>query len=112
VYRLDAARLYRLVLEKGSTGARYHEIGDEGVPTREIAEVIGRRLDVPVASKSQEQAAEHIGWIGLFFGMGVLVSSSLTTQKLGWRPTHVGLIDDLESESYFKTETIAAAVQS
>src|SRR6201987_3002891 len=112
VHRLDAARLYRLVLEKGSTGARYHGIGDEGVPTREIAEVIGRRLDVPVVSKSQEQAAEHFGWIGMFFGMGVSVSSSLTTERLGWRPTHVGLIDDLENGSYFKTETIAAALLS
>ena len=111
MHRLDAARLYRLVLDKGSTGARYHGIGDEGVPTREIAEVIGRRLHVPVASKSQEQAAEHFGWIGMFFGMGVLVSSSLTMEKLGWRPTHVGLIDDLENGSYFKTERIAAALQ-
>src|ERR1700739_1619830 len=111
LHRIDAARLYRLVLENGSTGARYHGIGDEGVPTREIAEVIGRRLDVPVASKSQEQAAEHFGWIGMFFGMGVLVSSSLTTERLGWRPTHVGLIDDLENGPYFKTETIAAALQ-
>jgi nucleoside-diphosphate-sugar epimerase len=112
VHRLDAARLYRLVLEKGFTGARYHGIGDEGVPTREIAEVIGRRLEVPVVSKSQEQVAEHFGWIGLFFGMGALVSSSLTRENLGWRATHVGLIDDLENGSYFKTETIAAALQS
>ena len=82
------------------------------MPTREIAEVIGRRLDVPVASKSQEQAAEHFGWIGLFFGMGVLVSSSLTTEKLGWRPTHVGLIDDLEHGTYFEAEKTAAALQS
>jgi nucleoside-diphosphate-sugar epimerase len=112
VHRLDAARLYRLVLEMGSTGGRYHGIGDEGVPTREIAEVIGRRLDVPVVSKSQEQAADHFGWIGMFFGMGVSVSSSLTTERLGWRPTHVGLIEDLENGSYFKTETIAAVLQS
>ena len=112
VHRLDAARLYRLVLEKGSTGARYHGIGDEGVPTREIAEVIGRRLNVPVVSKSQEQSADHFGWIGMFFGMGVSVSSSLTTERLGWRPTHDGLIEDLENGSYFTTETIAAAVQS
>ena len=74
--------------------------------------MIGRRLDVPVASKSQEEAAEHFGWIGMFFGMGVSVSSSLTTERLGWRPTHVGLIEDLENGSYFKTETIAAALQS
>jgi nucleoside-diphosphate-sugar epimerase len=112
VHRLDAARLYKLVLEKGSTGARYHGIGVEGVPTREIAEVIGRRLDVPVASKSQEQAAEHFGWIGLFFGMDASALSSLTTEKLGWRPTHVGLIDDLEHGTYFEAEKTAAALQS
>src|ERR1700739_757429 len=112
LHRLDAARLYRLGLAEGSTGARYHGIGDEGVPTREIAEVIGRRLDVPVVSKSQDQAGENFGWIGMFFGMGVLVSSSLTTERLGWRPTHVGLIDDLEDWCYFKTETIAAVLQS
>jgi len=112
VHRLDAARLFRLVLERGSTGARYHGIGDEGVPTREIAEVIGRRLDVPVASKSQDQAAEHFGWIGLFFGMGVVASSTLTNERLGWRPTHVGLIHDLESGTYFETEKTAAALRS
>lgn len=112
VHRLDAARLFRLVLEKGSTGGRDHGIGDEGVPTREIAEVIGRRLDVPAASRSQEQAAEHFGWIGLFFGMGVVASSALTNERLGWRPTHVGLVDDLEGGTYFETEKTAAALQS
>lgn len=112
VHRLDAARLFRLALEKGSTGARYHGIGDEGVPTREIAEVIGRRLDVPVASKSQEQAAEHFGWIGLFFGMGVVASGALTKERLGWRPTHVGLVDDLEDGTYFEAERTAVALQS
>src|SRR5215813_5528022 len=112
VHRLDAARLYNLVLEKGSAGASYQGIKDEGVPTREIAEVIGRRLNVPVVSKSQEQAAEHFGWIGLFFGMGVLASSALTREALGWRPTHVGLVADLERGSYFETEKTAAALQS
>ena len=112
VHRLDAARLFRLALEKGSTGARYHGIGDEGVPTREIAEVIGRRLDVPVASKSQEQAAEHFGWIGLFFGMGVVASGALTKERLGWRPTHVGLVDDLEDGTSFEAEKTAVALQS
>ena len=112
VHRLDAARLYRIVLEKGSTGGRYHGIGDDGVPTREIAELIGRGLDVPVVSKPQEQAAEHFGWMGLFFGMSASVSSSLTRKKLGWRPTHVGLIDDLEHGTYFEAEKTAAALQS
>lgn len=108
VHRLDAARLYKLVLEKGSAGASYHGIGDAGVPTREIAEVIGRRLNVPVVSISQERAAEHFGWIGRFFGMGVSASSALTQEKLRWRPTHVGLVADLENGTYFETEETAA----
>lgn len=112
VHRLDAARLYKLVLEKGSEGGIYHGIGDEGVPTREIAEAIGRRLNVPVVSKSKDQASEHFGWIGLFFGMGVVASSARTQKSLGWRPTHVGLIDDLERGTYFETEKTAAALQS
>jgi nucleoside-diphosphate-sugar epimerase len=69
VHRLDAARLYRLVLEKGSAGARYHGVADEGVPTRHIAEVIGRRLNLPVVTKSREEAGSHFGWIGHFFAM-------------------------------------------
>jgi nucleoside-diphosphate-sugar epimerase len=69
VHRFDAAHLYRLVLEKGSAGASYHGVADEGVPTREIAEVIGRQLNVPVVSKSPEEAADHFGWIGRFFGI-------------------------------------------
>ena len=101
VHRLDAARLYKLVLEKGSAGTSYHAIGDEGVPTKEIAEVIGRRLNVPVISVLQEQAAEHFGWIGHFFGMDVLASSALTRERLGWRPTQIGLIGDLEHGTYF-----------
>lgn len=112
VHRLDAARLYKLVLEKGSEGGIYHGIGDEGVPTREIAEAVGRRLNVPVVSKSKDQASEHFGWIGLFFGMGVVASSARTQKSLGWRPTHVGLIDDLERGTYFETEKTAAALQS
>ncbi len=102
VHRLDAARLYKLVLEKGSAGASYHGIGDEGIPTREIAEVIGCRLNVPVISIPQEQAAEHFGWIGMFFGMGVLASSALTQETLGWRPAHVGLVADLNYGTYFE----------
>jgi len=111
VHRLDAARLYKLVLEKGSTGARYHGIGDEGIPTREIAEVIGRQLDLPVVSKPEEQAAGHFGWIGRFFGMGVVASSELTENRLGWRPTHVGLVADLEGGTYFETEKTSAVLQ-
>jgi len=102
VHRLDAAHLYRLALEKGSAAARYHGVADEGVPTREIADVIGRHLNVPVVSKSRDEAADHFGWIGLFFGVDVPASSALTQQWLGWRPVQPGLIADLNAPHYFE----------
>src|SRR3989442_3944295 len=82
VHRLDAAHLYRLVLEKGSAGATYHGVADEGVPTREIAEAIGRGLNVPVVSKSREEAADHFGWIAPFFGMDGPASGAQTQKML------------------------------
>ncbi|HZR58988.1 MAG TPA: SDR family oxidoreductase [Terriglobales bacterium] len=102
VHRLDAAHLYRLILEKGSAGAHYHGVADEGVPTREIAEVIGHHLNIPVVSKSREEAADHFGWIARFFGMDSPASSAQTQQRLGWRPVHPGLIADLNAEHYFE----------
>jgi nucleoside-diphosphate-sugar epimerase len=102
VHRLDAAELYRLALEKGVAGAAYHGVADEGVPTREIAEVIGKRLNVPVVSKSGEEAAGHFGWIGHFFSMDGPASSRLTQQRLGWRPMQLSLISDLDSTHYFE----------
>jgi nucleoside-diphosphate-sugar epimerase len=96
VHLLDTAPLYRLALEKGSAGARYHAVAEEGVSIREIAEVIGRRLNVPVVAKSSEEAADHFGWLGLFAGIDCPASSALTQQRLGWRPTQTGLIADLE----------------
>jgi nucleoside-diphosphate-sugar epimerase len=108
VHRVDAAHLYRLALEKGSIAARYHGVGDEGVPTREIAEVIGRHLNVPVISKSREEAADHFGWIAPFFGIDAPASSAQTQERLGWRPVQLGLIADLNAEHYF--EHIAEAV--
>ena len=101
VHRLDAAQLYRLALEKGSAGARYHGIADEGVPTREIAEVIGRRLNLPVVSKSPAEAADHFGFLGLFFGSDIPASSERTRELLGWRPKQPGLIADLDQPHYF-----------
>ena len=103
VHRLDAARLYRLALEKASAGDRYHGVGDEGVSAREIAEVIGRHLNVPVVSKSREEAADHFGWIAYFFGMDGPASSALTQQRLGWEPVQPGLIADLDAGHYFRT---------
>lgn len=101
VHRLDAAHLYRLVLEMNSAGTRYHGVADEGVPTRQIAEVIGRHLNLPVVSKSPEEAAEHFGFLGFFFGLDAPASSALTQKRLGWHPTQPGLIADLDHGTYF-----------
>jgi nucleoside-diphosphate-sugar epimerase len=102
VHRLDAAHLYRLVLEKGSAGARYHAVADEGVPMRDIAEVIGRRLNVPVVSRAPEELADHFGWFELFAAMDNRASSERTRELLGWQPKQPGLIADLDRPSYFE----------
>jgi len=107
VHVLDAARLYRLALEKGSAGARYHAIAEEGVPLREIAEAIGRGLNVPVVSKSAEEATAHFGWLGVFVGRDLTGSSVQTQQRLGWRPTGPGLIADLDGAQYFAAKQTA-----
>jgi nucleoside-diphosphate-sugar epimerase len=107
VHRLDAAHLYRLVLEKGSAGARYHGVADEGVPARDIAGVIGRRLNLPVVGKSREEASSHFGWIGLFFGIDGPASSAQTQERLGWHPSQPALIPDLDAEHYFATKLAA-----
>jgi nucleoside-diphosphate-sugar epimerase len=109
VHRLDAARLYRLTLEKATAGSVLHAVGDEGVPTREIAEVIGRHLNLPTVSIAPEHAPEHFDWIGAFFGLDAPASSALTQQRLGWQPAHVGLITDLEQGHYFRAAHAAAA---
>jgi nucleoside-diphosphate-sugar epimerase len=98
---LDTARLYRLALEKGVAGARYHAIGEEGVPLREIADAIGRGLNVPVVAKSPEEAAGHFGVLGYFVGADGRASSAQTQERLGWRPTGPGLLSDLENMHYF-----------
>jgi nucleoside-diphosphate-sugar epimerase len=112
VHRLDAAHLYRLVLEKGSAGASYHAIGDEGVPFRDIANVIGRRLHVPVVSRSPEQAAHHFGWLAHFVGVDCPASSKLTEEKLGWQRKQPGIIADLERGNYFEPEQTTHAASS
>jgi len=109
VHRLDAAHLYRLALEKGSAGARYHGVADEGVPFRDIAGVIGRRLNVPVVAKSPEEAADHFGWFAHFAAIDSPASSQRTRELLGWQPTQPGLIPDLDRPSYFGTEKRSAA---
>jgi nucleoside-diphosphate-sugar epimerase len=103
VHRLDAAHLYRLVLEKGSAGARYHGVAEEGVPFRDIAGVIGRRLNVPVVSKSPEEAANHFGWFARFAAQDSPTSSQRTRELLRWQPKQPGLIADIDRPSYFET---------
>lgn len=98
---LDVARLYRLALEKHEADAKYHAVGEEGVPFRDIAEVIGRGLKVPVVSMSADEAAAHFGWMTLFAGIDMPASSAQTQQRLGWHPTGPGLIADLEQMQYF-----------
>jgi nucleoside-diphosphate-sugar epimerase len=102
VHRSDAARLYRLVLEKGTGQARYHATAEEGVPFKEIATVIGRRLGLPVVSKSPEEAAAHFTWFAHFAAMDTLASSAKTRAATGWSPKGPGLIADIDREAYFK----------
>jgi nucleoside-diphosphate-sugar epimerase len=97
---LDVARLYRLALEKREAGARYHAVAEEGIPVREIAEVIGRGLNVPVVSLSPEEAAGHFGWLAAFAGMDMPASSAWTQAQLGWSPTGPGMITDLQNMRY------------
>jgi nucleoside-diphosphate-sugar epimerase len=101
VHRLDAAHLYRLVLEKGVPGARYHGVAEEGIPFRDIAGVIGRRLNLPVIARSREEAAEHFGWFSHFAAIDNKASSLQTRQQLDWQPKQPGLVADLDQPSYF-----------
>jgi nucleoside-diphosphate-sugar epimerase len=100
-HRLDAARLYKLAFEKNAAGSRYHAVGEEGVPAREIADVIGRGLKMPVVSLTPEEANAHFGWLAPFMGFDMPASSALTQERLGWKPTGPGLIADLEEMRYF-----------
>jgi nucleoside-diphosphate-sugar epimerase len=101
VHRLDAARLYRLALERGAKGERFHAVAEEGVPFLEIAEVIGRRLNIPVVSKSPAEAAQHFGWFAMFAGIDAPASSARTRAELGWKPEQPGLIADVDDPAYF-----------
>ena len=101
VHRLDAAHLFRLALEKGVAGARYHGVAEEGVPFRDIADLIGRRVGVPVAAKTAQQATARFGWLGPFVAADNPASSHVTREQLGWQPTQPGLLADLDRPSYF-----------
>lgn len=96
-HRLDAAHLYRLALERGAPGAAYMAVDDEGLPMKEIAAAIGRRLKLPTASLSDADAQNHFGWLSLFAGVDMPASSRLTQTQLGWRPVHQKLIEEIAS---------------
>jgi nucleoside-diphosphate-sugar epimerase len=104
VHVLDAARLYRLALEKGTAGAKYHAVAEEGVPVKAIAEAIGRGLNLPTVSVSAERAGEQFGPLGGFAGLDLVASSALTQKWLDWRPTQTPLMDDLEHARDFEPE--------
>jgi nucleoside-diphosphate-sugar epimerase len=101
VHRLDTARLYRLALEKNLKDGVFHGVADEAIPFKQIAEAIGRRLNIPVVSKSPEEAAEHFGWLARFVAIDGPASNKRTREQLGWQPKEVGLIADLDNGTYF-----------
>ena len=105
----DVARLYRLVLEKNDTGAKYHAVAEEGVPLRDIAEAIGRGLQIPVKSVSPEEAESHFGWLARFAAQDLQGSSAKTRKQLGWNPTGPGLIADLDEMHYYETHMAGAS---
>jgi nucleoside-diphosphate-sugar epimerase len=101
VHTLDAARVYRLALEAAPAGARLHAVADDGVPFRDIAKVIGRKLGLPSAGVAAEDAGEHFSFLGAFVSLDNPTSSELTRQWLDWQPIHPGLIADLDQGHYF-----------
>jgi nucleoside-diphosphate-sugar epimerase len=103
-HRFDAARVFRLALERGAAGGPFHAVAEEGIPFREIAAVVGHRLNVPVVSKSKDEAAAHFGWFATFAGMELAASSSRTQALLGWEPKQPGLLADIDHPSYFVME--------
>lgn len=100
VHRLDAAKLFRLAVEKPSTGALYNAIGDTGITLKEIASLIGALLKLPVVSVSGEDITKHFGWMSMFIGHDSPATSAMTQEQLGWKPKHIGLLDDLR-KNYF-----------
>jgi nucleoside-diphosphate-sugar epimerase len=103
VHRFDAARAAYLALEAAPAGSTLHAVADEGVAVREIAELIGRHLDIPVASIPKDEAADHFSWLADFLSVDAPASSTLTRDLLDWQPTHPGLIEDLEQGHYFQS---------
>ncbi|MGW0209943.1 SDR family oxidoreductase [Streptomyces sp. NPDC003233] len=108
VHRLDAAHLFRLAAEQAPAGSVLHGVAEEGVAIRDVAEVIGRHLDVPVVSVAAEEAAGHFGWMAGFIGLGLPASSTATRELLGWKPTQPDLLEDLDKGHYFHAPATGA----
>jgi nucleoside-diphosphate-sugar epimerase len=107
VHRLDAADLYRLALEKGVPGSPFMAVADAGLPMRAIAEAIGRRLGLPTASVSPDDAPAHFGWLGMFVGVDMPASSQITRDRLNWQPTKPGLIEDIDTATLLGGQALA-----
>jgi nucleoside-diphosphate-sugar epimerase len=103
-HTLDAARLFRLALEKAPAGSRLHAVDDEGVPLREIAEAIARNLDLPAKSVPAEEVPDYFEFLAAFIGLDNPVSSARTRELLGWEPAHPRLIADIDAGHYFATK--------
>src|ERR1700722_20142980 len=101
VHRLDSARLFRLAVESAPAGSTLHAVGEEGVPIRDVAEVIGRHLDLPLLSVSPDDPPPHFTWMANFIGLDAPASGEFTKELLNWEPTHIGLIADLDEGHYF-----------
>lgn len=102
VHRLDAARLVRLTLEGAPAGTSVHAVAESGIPTRAIAEAIGKGLGLPVISIASTDADDHFGWMARFFGADATASNTITRELLNWDPTHQGLLEDLHEGHYFR----------
>ncbi len=102
VHRFDAARLFRLALESAPAGSTPHAVAEEGVPIRDVAEVIGRHLELPIVAISPDDAGGHFGWLSGFLGLDSPASSALTREEMAWHPTQPGLIEDLDQGHYFR----------
>ncbi|MGV9700856.1 SDR family oxidoreductase [Streptomyces sp. NPDC003483] len=107
VHRLDAARLFRLAVEKAPAGSVLHGVAEEGVELRAVAEVIGRHLDLPVTAVAPEDAAGHFTWLASFLGVDSPASHALTGELVGWEPVQPGLLEDLDKGHYFAAATPA-----
>jgi nucleoside-diphosphate-sugar epimerase len=108
VHRHDAARLFRLAVERATAGSGLHAVGDEGIPVRDIAAIIGRRLGFGVVAKSPDEASGYFGFLALLIGLDVPASSARTRQQLDWNPIEPGLLADLDEGHYFATTATVA----